>query len=194
MLQPKRLPLPDVGRGDLLVDIIARFPEVEDPLDNWWTLRYETSSWYCWRDLQPAALYDQELATLRKRRSQGVYEVVRAWEEPENTNPYLYIGRSGSGSLAERIRLLVRPPGKSNPHEQQSVRAKLIARAQEVLGVEDVAQVLPWLYIRWSVCDSPLGPALLEYYLHCLRNPLFAERNVSAHTERQECPAEWWVR
>ncbi len=194
MLPPKRLPLPDVGRGDLLVDIIARFPEVEDPLDNWWTLRYETSSWYCWRDLQPAALHEQELATLRKRRSQGVYEVVRAWEESDNTNPYLYIGRSGAGSLAERIRLLVRPPGKSNPHEQQRVRAKLIARAKEALVVEDVAQVLPWLYIRWSVCDSPLGPALLEYYLHFLRNPLFAERNVSAHTCRQERPAEWWVR
>src|SRR5258708_23251409 len=81
MLQPKRLPLPDVGRGDLLVDIIARFPEVEDPLDNWWTLRYETSSWYCWRDLQTASLPEQEHAIPRKWRSQGGYFVVRAWEQ-----------------------------------------------------------------------------------------------------------------
>src|SRR5215467_4336656 len=142
MLQPKRLPLPDLGRGDLLVDITASFPEVEDPLDNCWNLRYETSSWYSWRDLQPYGLHSQELSTLRKKGSPGVYEVVRAWEEPGNPNPYLYVGRSGSESLAERIRLLVRPPakeshvhvsGKSKPVEQRSVREKLIAHAKEVL-------------------------------------------------------------
>ena len=46
MPQPTSLLLPDVGRGDLMVAISASFPELEDPLDNSWDLRYETSSWY----------------------------------------------------------------------------------------------------------------------------------------------------
>jgi hypothetical protein len=133
-------------------------------------------------------------AVLCKKGSPGVYEVVRAWEEPGNPNPYLYVGRSGSESLAERIRLLVRlpakeshahAPGKSKAHEPRCVREKMIACAKEVLEVEDDTQVLPWLYIRWSVCDSTLELALLEYYLHFLRKPLFVERKVSAHTWSQ---------
>ena len=132
-----------------------------------------------------------------------MYEVVRAWDDPGNPNPYLYVGGSGSESLAERIRLLVRvpakephahAPGKSKPHEPRSVREKMIARAKEVLEVEDDVQVLPWLYIRWSVCDSPLGLALLEYYLQFLRNPLFAERKVPTHTWSQVHRDDWWAR
>ena len=193
--------LPDVGRGDLLVAISASFPELEDPLDNSWGLRYETSPWYCWMDLQANALYERELSTLRSRRSRGVYEIVRAWEEPGNPNPFLYVGWSGSGSLGERIRTLVRQPtkhgqasGKRKPYEPQGVRDKILARAKEVLGLEEDRQVLPWLYIRWSVCDAPIGPVLLDYYLHFLRNPLFSEGKVHAQRRRQECRDEWWVR
>jgi len=47
MPQPTHLLLPDLGRGDLLVAISASFPELEDPLDNSWDLRYETSSCFC---------------------------------------------------------------------------------------------------------------------------------------------------
>jgi|SRR5215469_8160210 len=203
MPQPTSLLLPDVGRGDLMVAISANFPELEDPLDNSWDLRYETSSWYSWRDLQAGALYDQELSILRNRRIRGVYEIIRAWEESGNPNPFLYVGWSESGSLGERIRTLVRQPtkqpnaqasGKRRPYGPQSARDKILARAKEVLGLEEDMQVLPWLYIRWSVCDAPLGPALLDYYLHFLRNPLFPERKVYTQTERQECRDEWWVR
>jgi hypothetical protein len=203
MPQPTPLLLRDVGRGDLLVAINASFPELEDPLDNTWDLRYQTSPWYSWRDLQADALYDQELSTLRSRKSREVYEIVRAWEEPDNPNPFLYVGWSGSGTLAERIRTLVRQPtkqshapasGKRKPYEQQRMRDKILARAKEVLGLEEDLQVLPWLYVRWSMCDSPLGPALLDYYLHFLRNPFFPERKVFAQTGRKEGRAAWWVR
>ncbi len=201
MLQPTLLLLPHPGRGDLLVAISASFPELEDPLDNSWDLRYQTSSWYSWRDLQAGALYDQELSTLRNRRSRGVYEIVRAWEEPGNPNPFLYVGESGS--LGERIRTLVRPPtkqpdaqasGNRKPSGPQSVRDRLLTYAREVLGLEEDRQVLPWLSIRWSVCDAPPGPPLLDYYLHFLRNPLFPERKVCAQTGRREGRDEWWVR
>ncbi len=203
MLQPTRLPLPDLGRGDLLVAISASFPELEDPLDNSWDLRYETSPWYSWSDLQAGALSDRELSTLRNKRSRGVYEVVRAWEEPGNPNPFLYVGWSGSGSLGERIRTLVRQPTKQfnaqasekrKPYEPHSVRDKILAHAREVLELEEDRQVLPWLSIRWSICDAPPGPALLDYYLYFLRNPLFPESKVYAQTGRQECRDEWWVR
>jgi hypothetical protein len=203
MLQPTPLLLPEVGRGDVLVAINASFPELEDPLDNSWGLRYETSPWYSWMDLQANALSDRELSTLRNRRSRGVYEVVRAWEESGNPNPFLYVGWSSSGSLGERIRTLVRQPakeshaqalGKRKPYEPQRVRDKIIAHAKEVLGLEEDRQVLPWLYIRWSVCDAQIGPALLDYYLHFLRDPLFPEGKVHAQTGRQEGRDEWWVR
>ena len=132
-----------------------------------------------------------------------MYEIVRAWEESGNPNPFLYVGWSESGSLGERIRNLVRQPtkqpnaqasGKRKPYELQSARDKILALAKGVLGLEEDMQVLPWLYVRWSVCDVPLGPALLDYYLHFLRNPLFPEGKVYAQTGRQECRDEWWVR
>src|SRR5215831_5075844 len=135
MPQPTPLLLPDVGRGDLLVAISASFPELEDPLDNSWSLRYETSPWFSWADLQANALSDRELTALRNRRSRGVYEIVRAWEEPGTPNPFLYVGWSGSGTLGERIRTLVRPPakqshapasGKRKPHAPQRVRDKIL--------------------------------------------------------------------